>query len=274
MTGEKNKQEITQVLKRMIAPTDSGQLARFEKPVCPRVIGLPNDWNQRLERMIRANIVEAKARAGVEGCSVNALVLFVDRPQDLLIGLNAREPSFFDMSPRAFDLFSGAARPVYSWRLTETYGSRGQILRQLSSLTYQDPTTGAIITTPLQPGTKAAYDETGSRLKTGARDEIELSFAVIDRNRSEGKTLRQLADFATLHLLLEVRPEASAVNGDSILSLFEARAGWVPPPRSSWFDKSMLSGFYTQKNNNRSAIQQRENIAAAIKRASRQDVDQ
>ncbi|QIK95893.1 hypothetical protein G7076_04900 [Sphingomonas sp. HDW15A] len=267
VTGEKKKKEITQALKRMIARTDGGQLARYEKRVCPRVISLPNDWAQRMVRMIRAEIAATNARIGAKGCDVNALVMFVDRPRDLLVGLNAREPSFFGMNPRTFDIFTAVERPAYSWQLVETYGSRGQILRQLGSLTYQDPTTGAIITTPLQSGTKAAFDDTGSRLKSGARDEIELSFVVIDRDLSEGKTLRQLADFATLHLLLDVRPNAGTADGDSILSLFEKRTGWVPPRRMSRFDRAALRGFYSQRYNNRSATQQLENIAAAIERA-------
>ena len=269
VTGK--KKEIIQALRRMIETTDGNQFARFEKPVCPMAVGLPQDWNQRLTRMIRANVEASGAKAAAADCQVNALVMFVDRPRDLLTRLNAKEPSFFGMAPRAFEKFIAKEQPAYSWHATDTFGSRGQILRQLGSLTWQDPNTGAIMTTQLDPGTKLASDDTGSRLVTSVREEMELSFVAIDSDFGEGKTLRQLADFATLHIMLDIKDEAGAFDGDSILALFEDRSGWVPPMRMSAFDRAALGGLYRQKYNNRSAIQQRENIAAAMRRSASQE---
>lgn len=266
VTGDKRKPNLAEELEHVIAPTDSQQLARFEKPVCPAVRGLPSDWASRVERMIRDNVVEVGGRVAKDGCSVNALVVLVDDPRELIVRLNAKEPSFFGMEPRPFANFAEPGKPAYSWQIADSYGPRGQILRQLSTITYRDPLTGAVITTPVTSGTKVASDETGSRLTTGVREETQVSFVFIDRDLSEGKSLRQIADFATLHLLLDIKDDAGRRNGDSILALFEQRPGWVPPLRMGNFDRGMLSGFYSQKHNNRSAVQQRENIAAAMRK--------
>ena len=266
VTGDKRKPNLAEELEQVIAPTDSQQLARFEKPVCPAVRGLPSDWAARVERMIRDNVVAVGGRAAPADCSVNALVVLVDDPHALVVRLNAQDPTFFDMTPRAFDNFARPNMPAYSWKIANTYGPRGQILRQLSTLTYVHPDTGVIMTSHLQPGTTTSSDGTGSRLTTGAREEIEVGFVAIDRDLSEGKSLRQIADFATLHLLLDIKEDAGRRNGGSILALFEQRPGWVPPMRMGNFDRGMLSGFYNQKHNNRSAIQQRENIAAAMRK--------
>lgn len=263
------KRQLTEALEAVIGTSRNAQLARFEKPVCPAVRGLRPDWSMRIERIIRANVVAAGGKPAPEGCEVNAIALFVGDPHELVVRLNARHPSFFAMRPAAFDRFARPGQPAYSWRVTGTYGSRGQILRHISSLTWADPNSGAIMTTRLYDPAPMPTDETGSRLVTGVRDEIEAGFVAIDRDLAEGKSLRQLADFATLHLMLEIKPGAGRRDGDSILALFEQRPGWVPPARMSNFDRGALSGFYTQKYNNRSAVQQRENIAAAMRSSAR-----
>jgi hypothetical protein len=99
-------------------------------------------------------------------------------------------------------------------------------------------------------------------------------FVVIDRQATVGKSLRQLADLATMHLLLDVRQDAGARDNGSILSLFEPRAAGVAlPQRLSRFDRGAMTGFYTQRENNRSAAQQRNNIADAIRKGAGDDKD-
>ena len=72
-----------------------------------------------------------------------------------------------------------------------------------------------------------------------------------------------------MHLLLDVKQDAGAKDNSSILSLFEPRpADSRDPSGMSRFDRGALAGFYTQRENNRTASQQRENIAAAIKRGA------
>ena len=267
ITVEGTRRSVRSVLQKVIAETDSDQLARFEHPVCPRIIGLPVDWAGIVDRLVRENIARAGRETETAGCQPNAVAMFVDRPHDFVTGLYEKEPSFFSMEPRQFERFAATRRAAYSWQVTETYGSMGQTLRTLATLTYADPLTGAVITTPLSRGVKRADDETGSRLKTGVREEIELSFVAIDSRRINGLTLRQLADFATMHLLLSIKPGASTQNSNSILALFEAGVtDGSRPLRMSDFDWGALRGFYGQRRNNFSAAQQRQNIAAAIAR--------
>jgi len=108
-----------------------------------------------------------------------------------------------------------------------------------------------------------------SRLYSNIREDMLVGFVVIDRQRTIGKSLRQLGDLATMHLLLDVRQNAGAKDKGSILALFEP--GDSPLERMSRFDKGALTGFYTQRENNRTASQQRENIAEAIRRGAGDD---
>ena len=108
-----------------------------------------------------------------------------------------------------------------------------------------------------------------TRLYTNTREDMAFGFAVIDSQKLEGKTLRQLADLATLHLLLDVKQDAGTSNRSSILSLFEERPqGAAGPAELSQFDKAMVRALYSPPENNRTAAQQFAQIATAIRRST------
>ena len=96
-----------------------------------------------------------------------------------------------------------------------------------------------------------------------------MAFAVIDRQSSAGKNLRQLADIATLHLLLDIKQATAPIVRGSILSLFELRpAGISTPPNMSQFDRAMVQGLDGPNENNRTAAQQYSQIATAVRRSA------
>ena len=267
-----NKRSITETIKGAVAESRFGQIARFEKKLCPFVIGLPSGLNEKVMRIVRANILSLGGKVEEPGCEINTLALFVDRPRDLLVALNAKEPSFFEMSPRAFDNLVSRDRPYYAWTMSDTFGPRGQALRRIGAIIYYpmgDTKSG--IRVPIAGGNGViAKNVNESRLSTGTRQEIELSMLAIDLDESEGRTLRQLADFITMHFMLELKPTAGEEDRSSILSLFQPRNESVPVPASmSMLDRGIISGLYVQRHNNRSATQQRENIASAIRKESR-----
>ena len=256
------KKEIAQALRQLIKPSGGAeQLARFEDDVCPLVAGMPRDWTAVLTRMIRYNVVAIGGKVGANApgrkCSVNAVVIFIDQPLELVKALAEAEPDFFAMTPRELAQFSAVQRPVTSWHVTDTRDRDGKELGSVGSL-------GG---TPTDA--KVVRQASASRLYSTIREDMLTGFVVIDRQATVGKSLRQLADLATMHLMLDVKQDAGAKDGTSILSLFEPRPAGALPPRSlSRFDRGALSGFYTQRENNRTAAQQRSNIADAIRKGA------
>lgn len=254
------KKEIAKALRDLIKPSGGAeQLARFEDDICPLVAGMPRDWTNVLTRMIRENIVAVggKVAASTPGkkCSINAVVIFIDQPQELVKALAEAEPDFFAMTPRELAYFTAAARPVTSWHVTDTRGRDGQELASMGSL-------GGVPT-----DAKIVRNASASRLYSTIREDMLTGFVVIDRQATVGKSLRQLADLATMHLLLDVKQDAGAKDRTSILSLLEPRPEGAAPPRGmSRFDRAALAGFYRQRENNRTAAQQRSNIADAIRK--------
>lgn len=266
VTGQ--RREIAKALRQLIEPTGSEQLARFEDEICPMVIGMPKDWTASLTRMIRDNVVAVGGKVGKPGCRVNAPVIFIDQPLELIRALAADEPGFFNMTPRELAKFTAAPRPVSSWHVTDTRGRDGEELGSVRSIT--DPSSGANL--PTDSSAKVTRNFTAGRLASPVREDMLVGFVVIDRMATPGKSLRQLADLATMHLLLDINQEAGERDPGSILSLFEPReAGEPAPARLSRFDRGALRGFYTQRENNRTARQQAENIAKAIEKGAGED---
>lgn len=257
------KKQIAQALRELIKPSGGAeQLARFEDDICPIVAGMPRDWTTVLTRMIRDNVVAVGGKMGKPKCSINAVVIFIDQPLELVKALAEAEPGFFAMSPREMTYFTTAQRPVTSWHVTDTRDRDG---RELGSV-------GSIGGAPADA--KVVRNASASRLYSTIREDMLTGFVVIDRQATVGKSLRQLADLATMHLLLDVKQDAGAKDATSILSLFEPRPDDISAPRGlSRFDRGALTGFYTQRENNRTASQQRENIAEAIKRGAGEKKD-
>lgn len=245
------KKELVQALRQLVQPSEHEQLARFEDKVCPRVIGMPRDWTVRLTQIIRDNIVAVGGTLQPEGCKPNAVAIFIDQPGELVTSLHKDAPFFFTMSPRAFDRFAALPGPVWSWHVTDMRSRDGNQLNQ-GQINGQD---FAVV-----------KNAAASRLYSNIREDMLVGFVVIDRQKTIGKSLRQLGDLATMHLMLDVRQNAGSKDASSILSLFEP--GGAPPSAMSRFDKGALAGFYTQRENNRTASQQRENIAEAIRRGA------
>lgn len=261
------KKQIAKALRDLIRPSGGAeQLARFEDDICPLVAGMPRDWTAVLTRMIRDNVVAVGGKvapvAPGKKCTVNAVVIFIDQPHELITALAEAEPDFFAMTPRELSYFTTARRPVTSWHVTDMRGRDGQELASMGSLG-GTPTDAKIV-----------RNASASRLYSTIREDMLTGFVVIDRQATIGKSLRQLADLATMHLLLDVRQDAGSKDNGSILSLFEPRPADSPsPPSMSRFDRGALAGFYTQRENNRTASQQRENIAEAIKRGAGEKKD-
>jgi hypothetical protein len=229
------------------------------------VIGMPRDWTASLTRMIRENIVAIGGKVGKPGCTVNAAAIFIDQPLELIQALAEEEPGFFNMTPRELQKFTASARPVASWHVTDTRGRDGEELGSVRSIV--DPGSGANL--PVDSTAKVTRNFTAGRLVSPIREDMLAGFVVIDRMATPGKSLRQLADLVTMHLLLDINQDAGERDPGSILSLFEARAeGNAAPPRLSQFDRGALRGFYTQRQNNRTARQQAENIATAIEKGA------
>ena len=240
---------------RQILDTSDGQLARFESQFCPKVIGFPADWTRHLETMIRANAADAGLKVEPVGCRPTAMVIFIDDPQRLVIELRKAMPGLFDgYTTRELDLMTAVKRPAYGWRTVEMMDKNGLVLSSVSQINGE------------ASNARIVRNANSSRVTSNVRYDILTSFAAIEIGKAPGHTLRQLADYATMNLMLDLsRDAARKAPPESILAMFEAATPEAAPQQMSAMDKGSLRGLYAQKNNNVSAAVQRGRIAKAMK---------
>lgn len=243
-------------------------LGRFEEKVCPGVVGLAAEQATRMADMLRANILAFGGEVDKPGCTANATVIFTPNPADFVTRLAVKSPGYFSFSPAGLKQFTATPRPVLSWHVIEMRDRDGNELgnsRELGMAKARILDTNAAAGAPMNA--RVLRNTGASHLATSSRADMLFGFAVIDAAKIQGKSMQQLADLATLHLLLEIRQDAPS-NPGSILSLFDARpAGVSAPAGFSTMDRAMIDGLYRPKENNRTPSQQFSQIATAVRRA-------
>jgi len=221
-------------------------------------------------QLIRADIAALGGNLQNIGCTANATVIFTPEPAEFVRKLAVKQPGFFNFSPAGLKQFTATPRPVVSWHVTEVRDRDGNELGNtrevgMAKLRILDQPAAAGV-----PMNARVLRNTGAtHLYTSSREDMLFGFAVVDSSRIQGKTMEQLAALATLHLMLDIKQNAGANNPASILSLFDERpAGAAVPDGLSSFDRAMIEGLYRPQENNRSAVQQLSQIAAAVRKAS------
>lgn len=270
VTVQGYRKAVTDILRERFSQSQS-QLARFETRLCPMVAGMPTDWTANLTKLIRENIVEFGGKLAEPGCTVNATVIFSDQPHEFIRAFAAKQPAYFNMSPRELEQFTASPRPVVSWHLTEVRSREGEDMSSTREMSDSKILSigGAMVgvTTESPVSAKVNRQSAATRLYTNVREDMLIAFVVVDRQQTPGKSMRQLADLATMHMLLDIKQDAGAKDSTSILSLFEPRAeGAAAPARMSQIDRGIVEGLYSLKQNNRTAAAQYSHIAETIRR--------
>ena len=245
-------------------------LARFEDKICPGVVGLAPAPAEKVLQLIRADIAALGGNLQNIGCTANATVIFTPEPAEFVRKLAVKQPGFFNFSPAGLKQFTATPRPVVSWHVTEVRDRDGNELgntRELGMAKAKILNQTAAAGVPMNA--RVLRNTGATHLYTSSREDMLFGFAVVDSSRIQGKTMEQLAALATLHLMLDIKQNAGANNPASILSLFDERAaGAAVPDGLSSFDRAMIEGLYRPQENNRSAVQQLSQIAAAVRKAS------
>jgi len=236
VTGERAQQpnwsQTTRQARSVTAPTGLRYtpLPRFEGDrLCPGVFGLKPEY---------ASLVIDRVRDTAEGldvwlaeddgsCAPNFVVAFVDDGQATLRNIVDDQPWLFRRMPRlerrALLAEPGPAR-VWTSTLTRT-----------------------------RDGMPVAEDDTGrqvvqlwmahSKIYLPTREDITGVLVLFDRDEVRGKSLLQLADYATMRGLARTKPpEGDGAGLDTILALFDE--GATGPPELTDFDRAYLAALY------------------------------
>lgn len=204
-------------------------LARFEDPVCPGIAGLREDAAEFMVGRIRANLEAFGRRLAPAGdCKPNLVVAFVQSGQDFVDAL-ARQNGwlFAEMSQDARQAVlaeTGPARVLLRVRARSRDGMPIARRENLVDL----------------PQTEMWMAH--SKIYTATRNDIFSALVLFDRDAVDGRTIEQLADYATFRALTETLPQTAETRRDSILALFDP--GGASPAGLTEFDRAYLGELY------------------------------
>ena len=251
VTARKENRRIGSLVKMLVTNADGQQLSRFEASICPGVVGGRVQFAETVLRLVRQNMAEAGAKVQPEGCKTTALIVFTTEPGGLMRALFARRRSL--------------SRHVDVFRRDQL--QNGDAAIRSFQLVGRRPANGASIDADFiaPPVIRNAM---ASRIILPTRLDTYFALAILDSRRVAGKTIQQLADIATLHLMLNINPDAAERVDESILSLFVREPA---PPSLTALDRGMLKGLYGPNRNSVPASIKRGQIAAAVRRERERD---
>ncbi len=197
--------------------------ARWVDPVCPRVLGLQDNAARIVEARIRRVAADAGAELAPEPCNSNIVVTFAADAGGVVREVHRmRGRVFSDLPPDRRDHLLNSDAPVRWWHFTETRGRYGEGDREPGVSGQGQPASYSADDTMKYAfeGDTMQYDS--SLISTFAQRAIESASVVIDLDHVMGRRLEDVAEYAALVALSEIR-SGDYASEDSVLGMFGSR---------------------------------------------------
>ena len=222
-----------------ISVRSESQLPRFHDPVCPVVIGFDRPYAAIVEKRIRAVAAAAGVPVAKKAkCQANLMVIMAEDGAALVKDIRTNRSDWLgELDPTEVNALIAPA-PARAWSVTSLRNEDGSRQR------------GMFLTVMA-----------ASILKQPTRQEMEVSFVVIDKAPSMGMTLRQVADYAAMRGLAQTKAPASGGAIDTILGVFDPAA--TPSRELTVTDAAYLRALYASDGRD-SAVTERNAITRRI----------
>lgn len=220
-------------------PRDGRTVATYFEAICPRVIGLPEAESRVIEKRISQNAeaLGANRRDPRKNCKHNLTVIFVPATKGPPAAWIKDDNDMIRhlLSYQRNEVLNDSD-PVRAWTINEVRGVDGAPQRN---------NTGQRILGPLNVNNMVRL---GSRMRRNSTTEITGSVVMFELASANGKTLAQLADYASMRTFGNVRSLAPDVDpaAETILTLFRDED---PPEGLTTFDRAVISKMYDTSRN-------------------------
>ena len=257
-------------------PGSADQLARWNEPICVKVIGALEPEEKPILDRIRDVASDAGIRISKrKRCDPNILVAFTSDPSGVVREVFEKQPHRARSIPVAArnDLIDGAY-PVRWWYDLKTEGRFGEtpigdnpaLLGALD--TGPGPGVGAggqLAQSEYQAGNVSDYSS--SMIGSKSRQSIAAATIIVDVNRVRKLSHDALASFVAMVALAPLKLPPKPVPTPTITALFNATPGDRAEDLTEW-DRAYLAALYKVAAN-RSADVQRSSMTAKIARNMR-----
>jgi len=236
---------ITSFVAEVSTPTANGRLARWDRRICPSVVGLKAPYGQRLIDRIATVSGAVGLQTGAPGCRPNMIIVATDDSQTLARTVVDANPKAFAAWERglsrgreALAVFVETPTPVRWWHVTRTRTADGG---------------------DFDRGAQVRVRGVG-RLRATTRDDFDHVIILVDVKRIGLIRFETLADYITMVGLAQIDPDVTLAPGVSIIGLFADRSSGAEAARglTEW-DAAYLLGLYSAKREVvRGSAQERE----------------
>ena len=213
-------------------------VARWNVPICPRVIGLHDVYGRIVEDRLRGLAKRVGVEAADAPCRANIFISFVTDGKATARRVASRNPTLLNDVPQhaRSELMDGNA-PVRWWYATTLGTSDGvSVAPQISAaetLGSGSEPSGVLLSVP---GIRTFRSGV---VQTQVIRSLQSATVIVDISRAHGLPLDSVADYAAMVALAELEPGTPPPN--SLLGLF---ASGGTQAKLTSFDISFLQGLY------------------------------
>jgi len=259
VTGTKLREEFHRFLKSFVAPTlRTDKIARWERRICPLVIGQNPSYEAFIRQRIRFVALSAGAPVNTDvSCKPNIEVIFTTTPQALMDNVRQHDVYWLGYAESAaqLDQLATVTHPVQAWYTTETVDANG--VRRVDTNIISNIGGGAWM---FEPPTYA----TGGlgRIRNEIRSGFNHVLIVIDTTKLAGEKIVPLADYISMLALTQIKTPDSCQQLSSVANLLAANCDH-PADGLTEFDIAYLQGLY-KMDAGRYLMFQRNDIASVM----------
>lgn len=245
-----------------------GQYARWQAPICPRIIGVEDKIAERVSRRITTAAKAAAIAIAPVGCTPNLIVWFSPNARRDVAAILSKKP----LSAEAVGAddrkrLLEAPMPVRWWHATQAGGSDGSGMNQNASATSnaQYLNSDGTATGVGGPQSSSTSSYSSSLIDTHLSIGIIYAAAAVDIPLTTGYSLDSVADYVAMVTLAPTPLTVAAPAVPSILGLFAAPPTDVQMQLSPW-DTAYLNAL-SRMAANRKANRQRGQLVSGMTKA-------
>lgn len=234
VTGKKTAEEqIESFVEALTKASPRGQIARFEKAICPGAFGIPVAQRRAVEARIRTVATGVGLNVGAMNCKPNLLVMVTsDKPAFFKILRKKHYYLFGNRSPSEIRRLIAEPGPASAWQIQVTVNGDGRPTFNESD-------------TPVDRSTRNP-----SRISTPARPAFKAAVVVVESKALTGLSTTQLADYAAMRAFARIDPaRLDASTPSTILRILHTAVGDAVPITLTQWDYAFLKGLYSSPPN-------------------------
>ncbi len=217
--GAKLPPKVVHHYVRQVSGTIDGQMSRFDYPICPRVLGFPEDYSKIIADRIRRVAKAVGAPVDREDCRANLVVLVAADADALVKQIRKTMPTYF-LGVSSSDMHRALRPgPVHMWNNVVLLNEDNR------------QAVGGVLTV-----------RSASFIKLPHKQAIAGSTIVLDDDALVGKSLTQIADYVAMRALSGAKPPSEGIEADTIMTLFDPSV--ATPLSVTAVDKSYLTALY------------------------------